>query len=216
MEQDTEIQIDNAVLRKAPTLFVKTCTIQGVSLVDESKDIQECKEKIITKWRYVRDEDLDSNPLIRIYRKLQKQLSEDSKMIHAVEGMLKRSLMKGKFPKVNSIVDIANIYSLKYLIPIGLFDLDKIAGEMNLVLSVQGDQFLPIGKNEPVLLTPGTPVLKDTEGIFSTVGSRDSKRTMVLNSTKNILIFSWGIEGVDPDFVYWVLKSYAEKIRMVS
>jgi DNA/RNA-binding domain of Phe-tRNA-synthetase-like protein len=54
--------------------------------------------------------------------------------------------------------------------------------------------------------------LKDDEDIFSAVGSRDSKRTMISGATENVLAFSWGIAGIDPALVASVLDQCAEAI----
>ena len=78
-------------------------------------------------------------------------------MLPAVESLLVRGILKHRFPTVNSVVDVANLVSIKHLVPIGLFDLDKINGNLELTLAVSGDQFIPIGKDKPVKLLPGTP-----------------------------------------------------------
>lgn len=212
MKDSIEIKISDTVRGKAPTLFVEARVIRDVYISFASPDIEECKRGIIAQWVNVTEEQLAMNPLIIAYRKLQKQLGGDAQMLPAVEGLLTRGILKGRFPKVNSVVDVANIVSVRHLIPIGLFDFDKINGDVELTLSVSGDQFTPIGKDKLVKLSPGTPILKDTEKIFSAVGSRDSQRTMITGGTRNVLAFSWGIEGVDSALVSLVLDECTTEI----
>jgi len=171
---------------------------------------------VIAQWANVTEEQLASNSLLAAYRELKKQLSGDTQMLPALEGLLTRAILKGRFPQVNSVVDMANIVSIKHLVPIGLFDFDKIQGNVELTLALPGDQFIPIGKDKLVRLSPGTPILKDAEGIFSAVGSRDSQRTMITGGTRNVLAFSWGIEGIDSALVSLVLDECAAEILRFS
>jgi DNA/RNA-binding domain of Phe-tRNA-synthetase-like protein len=215
LKDSVEITISDTVYGKSPTLFVETRVIRDVYISFASPEIEERKRGIIAQWTNVTDEQLESNPLITAYRELQRQLGGDTQMLPAVEGLLARGILKGRFPKVNSVVDAANIVSVKHLIPIGLFDFDKINGDVELTLAVSGDQFIPIGKDKLVKLSPGTPILKDAEGIFSAVGSRDSQRTMITGDTRNVLAFSWGIEGIDTALVSLVLdECVAEILRL--
>jgi DNA/RNA-binding domain of Phe-tRNA-synthetase-like protein len=206
------VTINDAVRSKSPALFIKTRVIREVYTSFTSPDVEERKRQIIAEWAEVTEEQLAAHPLIVAYRELHRQLGGNPKMLPAVEGLLRRGVLKGRFPTVNSVVDAANVVSVKYLVPIGLFDLDQIGGNIDLTLAVSGDRFIPIGKDKTVTLSPGTPVLKDGEGIFSAVGSRDSKRAMITGSTENVLAFSWGIEGVDPTLVSSALDECAEEI----
>jgi DNA/RNA-binding domain of Phe-tRNA-synthetase-like protein len=212
LKDSIEIKISDTVRGKAPTLFVEARVIRDVYISFASPDIEERKRGIIAQWANVTEEQLAMNPLIIAYRKLQKQLGGDAQMLPAVEGLLTRGILKGRFPKVNSVVDVANIVSVRHLIPIGLFDFDKINGDVELTLSVSGNQFTPIGKDKLVKLSPGTPILRDADGIFSAVGSRDSQRTMITGDTRNVLAFSWGIEGVGSALVSLVLDECTTEI----
>jgi len=212
MEDALGIIISDLIRSKSPTLFVKTGIVRDVYVSPPSPTIEERKLEAIARWAKLTEMLLESHPLITVYRELQKQLGGDPQMLPAVESLLVRGILKRRFPTVNSVVDVANLVSIKHLVPIGLFDLDKINGNLELTLAVSGDQFIPIGKDKPVKLLPGTPILKDADGIFSAVGSRDSKRTMITDATRNVLVFSWGIEGVEPALVSQVLDECAVEI----
>lgn len=216
LKDSVEIIISDTVRSKAPTLYVETRVIRNVNILSTSRDLEERKMEVIAHWANVTEKQLAANPLIVAYRQLKRQLGGDTQMLPAVEGLLTRGILKGRFPKVNSVVDAANIVSIKHLVPIGLFDFDKIRGSVELTLAALGDQFIPIGKDKPVKLSPGTPVLKDIEGTFSAVGSRDSQRTSITVGTRNVLAFSWGIEGIDSKVVSQALDQCAAEILRIS
>ena len=212
MEDTLGIIISDLIRSKAPTLFVKTRIVRDVCVSPPSPTLEERKRETVARWTNLTEVQPESHPLITVYRELQKQLGGDPQMLPAVESLLVRGILKHRFPTVNSVVDVANLVSIKHLVPIGLFDLDKINGNLELTLAGSGDQFIPIGKDKPVKLLPGTPILKDADGIFSAVGSRDSKRTMITGATRNVLIFAWGIEGVEPALVSQILDECAVEI----
>ena len=212
MEHSLSIIISDLMRSKAPTLFVKTRVVRDIRVSPPPPALEGRKQETLARWAKDPEVRLETYPLIVVYREMQEQLGGDPQMLPAVESVLVRGILKHRFPTVNSVVDAANLVSIKYLVPIGLFDLDKIIGDLELTLSAPGDQFIPLGKDKPVKLAPGTPILKDENGIFSAVGSRDSKRTMITNATRNVLVFSWGIEGVDPTLVSQALDECAVEI----
>jgi DNA/RNA-binding domain of Phe-tRNA-synthetase-like protein len=120
--------------------------------------------------------------------------------------MLVRGILQGKFPTINSAVDSANIISIENLVPIGLFDFDRIKGEVHLRLAKEGEEFIPIGKTKPEKIRTGSPVLSDSEKIFSVIGIRDSEATKITLSSKRLLILSWGTSETSEQKVSDVLE----------
>jgi DNA/RNA-binding domain of Phe-tRNA-synthetase-like protein len=209
------IAIDEAVRSRVPTLFVETRAVRGVRVEEGSGVDEERIAALAAQWAGNAGERLDSHPRIAAYRELTRRLGGDpDEMLPAAEALLKRGLLSGKFPRINPVVDAGNVVSVEYLVPIGLFDLDRIAGEeIELALAGDGERMVPIGKGKPVKLRPGTPVLRDVEGVFSAVGSRDSARTIITADTDNVLVFSWGMEGVEPGLVSSALDECVEAVR---
>lgn len=211
------ISISNELLEKVPGLFVKTKILENVSVKLTSQMLQEKKAELIKKWEGKTAKDLDSIEQIKIYRKLQSKFGQDPKVqLPAVENMLVRGILQGKFPTINSAVDSANITSIENLTPIGLFDFDRINGKVHLRLAKQGDEFIPIGKTKPEKIKAGSPVLSDSEKIFSAIGIRDSESTKITLSSKNILMLSWGASESSAQKVSDVLEKCSSLISIYS
>jgi DNA/RNA-binding domain of Phe-tRNA-synthetase-like protein len=63
----------------------------------------------------------------------------------APEALLRRLTKKGEIPDINAIVDINNLISIRYVIPVAAFDIRAVNGEL-LVRSAHGEeQFTPLG-----------------------------------------------------------------------
>jgi len=139
MEDSLGIVISDLVLSRAPTLFFKTRIVRKVCVYPPPPALDEPKQETIARWTKAPEAGWESYPLIAVYRELKKQLGGDRQMLPAVESLLVRGILKRRFPAVNSAVDVANLVSIKHLVPIGLFDFDKITGNLELTLSATGD-----------------------------------------------------------------------------
>ncbi len=89
------------------------------------------------------------------------------------------------WPGINTLVDACNYCSLVTQLPFGLYDLDRIAGQIELRRGGEGDEYAGIGK--PVVHLGGRPALYDAAGPFGNPTS-DSARTMITPSAVRALL----------------------------
>lgn len=188
-------------------LFVESVVADGLHVTKESPWLDGAVADLIARWNG-REAELVQLPEILAYRELTRRFGVDA--IPAVENLATRLLTKGKFPRINSLVDAANVASLRNLIPVGLFDLARIAGAVTLDIARPGDAIVPLGKAKSEAVPVGFPVLRDQEKIISIVGVRDSAHTMIVPSTAAVLAFSWGIESVPRERVSATLSHCIE------
>lgn len=96
------------------------------------------------------------------------------------EALLRRVLQDKPLPRILNAVDLCNLCALRFLLPIGLYDLASIRGA---VVARRGlpDESYPGIRKEAVHLE-GRPVLADQEGPFGNPTS-DSLRTAVSERT---------------------------------
>jgi DNA/RNA-binding domain of Phe-tRNA-synthetase-like protein len=97
------------------------------------------------------------------------------------------SVLSGRtLPKINSVVDAANITALKFLTPVGVFDADKLTPPIRLRLAGDGETITPIMSTEDVKCMPGEIVYADQRRVFSRY-SRDADFSKITADTRNIL-----------------------------
>jgi DNA/RNA-binding domain of Phe-tRNA-synthetase-like protein len=99
------------------------------------------------------------------------------------EALLRRVLQQKPLPRILNAVDLCNHLSLKFLLPLGLYDVDRITGPVVLRRGRPGETFPGIRK-EAVSLE-GRPVLEDSRGPFGNPTS-DSLRTSITESTRRL------------------------------
>jgi len=176
--------------------------------------LEERKDAAILKRRGVKESDVLGLPLFRAYRRLHDSFGVYPKDVPpAVENLYLRGVLKERFLTINSAVDASNVVSVEKMIPIGTFDGDRVEGGVTLRLAGESDEMTPIGKDKPQRIQAGIPVLCDRSRVFSMVGVRDSRHTMIRHETQNILLFSWGTGEVDRSIVESALDETVQLIR---
>ncbi len=100
------------------------------------------------------------------------------------EALLRRVITGKPLYRINTVVDTANICSLEAALPVGLYDTDRLHGELSAGLGGPGDGYQGINKGRVNL--EGRLILSDGEGPFGNPSS-DSLRTSIRDETRNIL-----------------------------
>ncbi|WP_292000136.1 phenylalanine--tRNA ligase beta subunit-related protein [Caldivirga sp.] len=145
-------------------------------------------------------ESLKDDELIRLYRNFYWRLGIDpTKQRPAQEALIRRILKGDGLPRINPLVDIGNVASVKYKVPIGLYDLRRIGQVEYIVLrrAADGELFTPLGSPK-MELSRNQIVLATNDGrILHVYPYRDSELTKVDEFTSDVLIVVAGIKNVN-------------------
>jgi len=107
-----------------------------------------------------------------------------------------RRIRKGlEFPRVHPAVDATNLLALELQVSFGLYDAEKIRGDMIAAAGEEGEGYEGIGRGRISL--EGKPVLRDETGPFGNP-SADSARTRITPATR-VLIQVLFFHPRDPD-----------------
>lgn len=131
-------------------------------------------------------EELSNLPQIKDGRDVYKKLGKaPSKYRLSSEALIRRVLQGKDLYKINNIVDINNLISLKSKFPVGSYNIDHLHSPISLMIGKEGEQYKGIGKD---LLNIGNlPVLTDSISGFGSPTS-DSERAMITSNVNEILI----------------------------
>jgi DNA/RNA-binding domain of Phe-tRNA-synthetase-like protein len=108
------------------------------------------------------------------------------------EALLRRILQGKAFPSVNSAVEVCNLCSTSFLLPIGLYDAATIQGDVTLRRGEPGESYAGIRKD--AVNVAGRPVLVDAAGPFGNPTS-DSLRTCVTDGTTSLFMVIFAPAG---------------------
>ncbi|KSW12521.1 hypothetical protein CF15_07320 [Pyrodictium occultum] len=141
-------------------------------------------------------EALRGEPLVRAYRDFYWRIGIDPTKTRPSSEALVRRALRGRWPRVNPVVDAGNIASARLMVPIGLYDAERFQPPARITLSRGGELFNPIG-GEPERLEKGVPVMVDSRGVVMHLyPHRDSRETMIRPETRCVLVLAAGVPGV--------------------
>ena len=186
------VTIDLKLKTKCPRTALGCVTARveaGVSpaaLLDEMK----ARETEIQKLPFPRS--VLASPQVESTRIAYKTLGKDpSRYRGSAEALLRRVVSGKGLPQINAVVDAINLASVESRLPIGLYDLAHVAGEIVFRAGRATETYKGIGKYD--LNLEGLPVFCDAAGPHGSATS-DSERTMVTAATTQVLaiIVSFG------------------------
>ena len=122
---------------------------------------------------------------IREWRQTLKQLGADpNRYRHSAEALMRRISKQQYLSPIHSAVDLNNFFSLQYELPIGIYNVDKIQGDIFIDLGDESTGYE--GLNGRYNTLKGMPYSKDELGAFGSLYV-DSARTATDTETKEAL-----------------------------
>lgn len=187
-----DIRISDELRRHSPSLQLGVLTANVAykeecpelwTLMDEACDMAAASLTI---------EGISALPNVAAARKAYRSCGKDPARYRLSSEALLRRVVQGKgLYKVNNIVDVNNLISLKYHFSIGAFDRDAVAFPVEFRIGRAGEPYEGIGRGE--LNIENLPVLADSQGPFGSPTS-DSMRTRTHMGMERLLfcILSFG------------------------
>lgn len=128
----------------------------------------------------------DVQPARRMYR----SIGVDPTRHRPASEALFRRLRRGEpLPRIHVLVDWANCWSVRIMRPFGLYDLDRVEGDLEFRIGGPGEGYEGLGK--PWVALDGHFVLADARGPIGNPSS-DGFRTRITPETKRALVLVYG------------------------
>lgn len=194
-----KVKIDHKIFEKFEEVNIGIVIIKDINnfgiLKEVENKIREQEREIRAKYN---TETLPQDPKIDTWRKAYTSFGAKPKEHKSSVENLYRLVLRGdNLRHINNLVDIYNLISLKYMLPVGGEDLDKIQGDI--LLTFAGSSEIPVlllGDKEPRAPNEGEVIYKDdNSAICRRWNWREAERTKLTEETKNCILV---IEGLLP------------------
>jgi DNA/RNA-binding domain of Phe-tRNA-synthetase-like protein len=207
------VTIDEALKRKCPgaALGCVTGAVTAQAAPEAlTAEIQAAAQKIsgLPEPKLV----LESAPILATRRGYKALGKDPARYRGSAEALLRRVISGKGMPQINAVVDVINLVSVESRLPIGLYDLAHVHGDVVFRAGRAGETYKGIGKYD--LNLEDLPLFADAEGPHGSATS-DSERTMVTAETTRILAIIVSFGG-SADLDRWaqrmiaLLERYAE------
>ncbi len=178
-----ELQFSPAITGK---LIVGVLEFSGLKCQPGNEELWFEIEKLQKKYTHLYSHPFAALSLLRPARDLYRAVGMEPTRIRPSSEALFRRVIKGKpLYQINSIVDACNYLSLSFLLPIGLYDLRKIEGNIHFRFGENGEEYEGIGKES--VHVGGRLCLADNRGAFGNP-SADSLRTAIDLHSEQVLM----------------------------
>ncbi len=191
-----QVSISEEVSSACPDLQVLVIACQVRNSEPDEQLWREIKAEEAAVRATVKLEQINKWLPIQATRQAYKRLGKDPNRYRpSAEALRRRILRELPLYKVDTLVDLINLVSIRSGYSIGGFDADKIEGG-KLVLGVgrEGELYHGIGRGE--LNIAGLPVYRDAIGGIGTPTS-DEERTKIGLDTTSLLMILNGYSGLD-------------------
>src|SRR5436190_11770210 len=83
----------------------------------------------------------------------------------AAEALLRRLTKKGHIPTINTLVDLGNLVSIRYALPVAVFDTRLLNGAVTVRFASGDEQYTSLGQSDEDPPTPGEVIFADDAGM---------------------------------------------------
>ena len=133
----------------------------------------------------------------------------------SIENLTRRVLKGAQIGHINNLVSLYNTISLRYLLPVGGEDLDKVDGDIRLTRAGDDEPavFL-LGEKEARPPHAGEVIYKDDHGaICRRWNWKEADRTKLTQETKNAFLVIEALPPVSKDMVATAIQDLADSVR---
>lgn len=194
---------------------ILTARIVDVQNTDFNADFEVYKntelEKVKQEWE---GKKYKEDPVLAGFRDLHTKVGRSNReYVASPEGLRWLFLERGRFPHINTLVDIYNLISIKTGLALGAHDVDKVQGNITLRLTKGDEIFVPLGKTEPVIIFPGEyGYVDDGNNVICRLEVLQVEPTKVTAESKDIFIIVEGNANTEKNYVEITAKEVCELI----
>ncbi len=157
---------DSEIIERFPAIVGGVLHVEGVRNGPSSPALAEA---FATEQRAVLerlgDTPLSEVPSLAAWRRAFRSFGVDPTAYRsAAEALLRRLTKQGSIPSINTLVDIGNLVSIRYGLPVAMFDLASITGGLTVRLAAGDEPFTDLGSGATERPEPGEVIFIDEAG----------------------------------------------------
>ena len=198
MECRMRFRIDPAALERFPELTIGVVMARGIDNREAGARaaalLEEQVECVRETWSLER---LDDDARIVAWRTAYRAFgAKPKKHRSSVENLIRMVINGVTVPSINTTVDVYNAISLKYAVPVGGDDLDRVAGDIRLTVATGEERFIPLNSSDAVAPKPGEIIYRDDEDVLCRRWNwRECDKSKMTEASTNLCLV---VEGLPP------------------
>ena len=210
------LKIDSRVFETFPGAFLGVVVAHGLHNSGEKPGVMQMlrNEEARTVEAFAGAQ-VAEHPHIAVWREAYRKFGSKPKDYPSSAENLVRRVAKGHvLPHINTLVDVYNAVSLRYVLPVGGEDLDKIEGDVSLTFAGPAEAALVLlGEKEARAPYAGEVIYKDSVGaICRRWNWKEAERTKLTESTRDAFLVIEGLPPVEREVVAAAVRDLADLV----
>lgn len=187
-----KFSIDPKIFQTFPGVVIGVVVIEGMDNHGHNDEVlQKLRTEESRQKEILTGIELGTLPEIIAWRDIYKKFGSNPHDYHSsVESLLRRTRAGIKpLPQINTLVDIYNYLSLRYHLPVGAEDLDKVTGDIVLGFSDGTEKGIALGFETEETPYVGEVLYKDDAGFICRKWNwREADRTKIEETTRRAIM----------------------------
>jgi DNA/RNA-binding domain of Phe-tRNA-synthetase-like protein len=204
------------IIEEYPDVRIGVVVCRGLTNKASYNQLVRLQQEALTAAKVnIGDQPITKHPHIASWRRIYRRFgTKPGDYRPSAENLIRRAIKTGELYQINTAVDIYNVVSVKYLIPMGGFDLDHINGTIRLRRSEGGEGFDPLGTKGPEETYNGEIVYADDSRILTRRWNyRDTVKTLITEDTVNLVMFFDASSEISIDVVQDAMDEFITLLR---
>lgn len=159
---------------------------------------------------------VSEHPHIRPWREAYRAFGAKPKdYASSIENLLRRAATGYNLPHINTLVDLYNTISLRYLVPVGGEDLEHVQGDILLTRASQSEPAVRLlGEKDERPPHPGEVIYRDELGaICRRFNWKEADRTKLTEETRHAILVIEALPPVDEEMLRGALQDLSVSIQ---
>lgn len=181
-----KFEVDKKIFERFPDLKIGIVIANDINNQSPQKEIAQLLNDIERKiFSDYSGKIVSEHPTIAKWREAYK-IFGCKDLRSSIESLIKRASKGQGLPNINKLVDIYNYISLKYILPVGGEDLDKVEGDILLTEASGKERFIPLLETENNPPKSNEIIYKDDKEVICRAWNwREADKIKLTENTKN-------------------------------
>ncbi|HIJ99878.1 TPA: methionine--tRNA ligase [archaeon] len=191
-------------------LSVALAELTGINVKRRSRPLEREKKEVLGNAEKTRQKTMDS------YRYLLEERDRGTEGLSS-ENLIKFVEESKMLPNINTVTDIYNIQAFKTGLIMGVYDAERISGNVRLKVTDGREKFTPIGSSRPAKIEKNEYVLADEDdNVITRWLTKENERVKVTLYTRNAIVCVQGNKDIPQKDIEKALETVCKKIVEVS
>lgn len=211
-----KFRIDDKIFEDFDKPFIGVVVASGINNQSSNPEIgkllREAEKQLRKQFEGV---EVSEHPYIVPWREAYRKFGSKPRDFRSSIEALSRIVLKGsEIRNINKLVDLYNLISIKYILPVGGEDLNKMKGDLILGYAKGDEKYSALGEEENDPPKLGEVIYKDDIGVICRRWNwREADRTKLTKDTQNTILVIESLSPIPQDIAEKSTKELRELVK---